>query len=306
MYNLLVTYARNAWDGAPYELGRDRVGEHTKKHLKELYAPLEEPALTELISFPALFAYEAVQADLPARVGKITRVRAGGTSVLIEYVIDDRFPAIPSEKWIALKWPLALDNDWEPNRTHWAIKDADLFEALADAGLIDEKLARTAMQEIPDKPLDKFDAQPIVFRLPTTPPEPDLVALMMPFSAGFGPVREIIVGACQSIGLRCLRADDVWEENEVVQDVFSLIYRSRMVICDFSERNANVMYEAGIAHTLGRPVIPLVQNDNDIPFDLRHHRYISYLNNGEGRVALAEKLIPRLRTLAGRRPARLG
>ena len=51
-------------------------------------------------------------------------------------------------------------------------------------------------------------------------------------------------------------------------------FKSRIVICDFSERNPNVFYEVGIAHTLGKHVIPITQTPNDVPFDLQHPRYI--------------------------------
>jgi len=120
---------------------------------------------------------------------------------------------------------------------------------------------------------------------------------MMPFRAEFAHVFEAIASACTGAQLRCLRADDIWEETEVIQDVFSLIYRSSIVVCDFSGQNANVFYEAGIAHTLGRPVIPIAQNASDVPFDLHHHRYIHYHNNGEGLEALIGRLTRRLHTL---------
>ena len=71
-----------------------------------------------------------------------------------------------------------------------------------------------------------------------------------------------------------------------------------MVICDCTGRNPNVFYEIGIAHTLGREVILITQVDADIPFDLRHLRYVRYLNNGEGLQTLRERLQPRLAELA--------
>lgn len=59
-----------------------------------------------------------------------------------------------------------------------------------------------------------------------------------------------------------------------------------------------MFYEIGIAHTLGREVILITQADADIPFDLRHLRYVRYLNNGEGLQTLRERLQPRLAELA--------
>ncbi|UWU25450.1 hypothetical protein N2601_31165 (plasmid) [Rhizobium sp. CB3060] len=81
-----------------------------------------------------------------------------------------------------------------------------------------------------------------------------------------------------------------------MQDIFDLIVRSRIVVCDFSGKNPNVFYEAGIAHTLGKHVVPITQSDADVPADLRHHRYLGYLNNGEGLGKLETQLAARLRS----------
>jgi hypothetical protein len=121
---------------------------------------------------------------------------------------------------------------------------------------------------------------------------------MMPFDASFNAVYAALQRTAESAGLRCRRADDIWENPAVIQDVVSLIDRSRVVICDCTGRNPNVFYEIGIAHTLGREVILITQAAADIPFDLRHLRYVPYLNNGEGLDALSTCLERRLSDLA--------
>lgn len=138
---------------------------------------------------------------------------------------------------------------------------------------------------------------PHVFEVPDTATDKSLVAVMMPFENGFGGVSEAIKKACSDAGLQCQRVDDMWENTAIIQDVFSLIWRSFIVICDFTGRNANVFYECGIAHTLGKHVIPIAQHDSDVPFDLRHHRYLRYLSNDEGLSRLRQGLSTRLRTL---------
>lgn len=87
----------------------------------------------------------------------------------------------------------------------------------------------------------------------------------------------------------------------IIQDIFSLIFRSFIVVCDFTGKNPNVFYEAGIAHTLGKHVIPITQSEQDIPFDLQHHRYIKYLNNSEGLAELQKSLSSRFSTLNTKR-----
>lgn len=140
---------------------------------------------------------------------------------------------------------------------------------------------------------------PNVFAVPDVSVEPDLVSAMMPMSRDFSDIYDAIQRACKGAGLRCLRADDIWDESVIVQDIFNLVFQSQIVIVDFSGRNANVMYETGIAHTLGKYVVPISQSLDDVPFDLRHHRVLRYLNNTQGLRELERKLASRLRRLAG-------
>ncbi|WP_203329155.1 hypothetical protein [Candidatus Laterigemmans baculatus] len=141
---------------------------------------------------------------------------------------------------------------------------------------------------------------PNVFRVPEGNVDRSLVSVMMPFASNFGPVYSSIKSAASSAGLACKRADDIWDDSTVIQDIFSLIFRSHIVVCDFTGMNANVFYEAGIAHTLGKHVIPITQESDHIPFDLRHHRYIQYLNNSEGLDVLRPILSNRFKTLAAK------
>ena len=101
------------------------------------------------------------------------------------------------------------------------------------------------------------------------------------------------------MGLECLRADDIWEDSTFIQDIFSLIFRSHLVVVDFTGRNPNVMYETGIAHTLGKTVVPITQSLDDIPSDLGHHRALKYLPNEEGYRDLSNSLWKRFKPLFG-------
>ncbi len=145
----------------------------------------------------------------------------------------------------------------------------------------------------------KIIFSPTIFDVPTELVNPSLVSVMMPFQSELSEVYKTIQAAAHELGLSCRRADDIWDHSIVIQDVFSLIFQSQVVICDFTGKNPNVFYEAGIAHTLGKHVIPITQSAQDIPFDLQHHRYAKYLNNTEGLQKLKEDLVSRLSTLTG-------
>ena len=136
--------------------------------------------------------------------------------------------------------------------------------------------------------------QPTTFSIPTEKVDVELLSVMMPFSGSFSNVWSAIKEATENNGIRCERADNIWKQSAVIQDIFGLIFQSNIVVCDFTEKNPNVFYEAGIAHTLGKHVIPITQTREDIPFDLQHHRYIHYLDNGEGLADLTHRLSERI------------
>jgi len=304
VYNLLVTSVDKQWKKNAYELDRVRcVHEYTDDDIIAKFGALGKSAIDTLITTPCLFAYEVQKPRTPgARLGWLNRIRPSGTKVRIEYEIENALPAVTAGRINKLKSELDI-TDWELNRTHWAVKDVNLIQVLVTAGVIteakirslgaDSKMVRYGLLT----PITEVPVRPHVFRVPNAKVEADLVSVMMPFDAVFNKVYEAIGKACADCGLRHQRADDIWNEAEVIQDVFSLIYRSRVVLCDFSRRNPNVLYEAGIAHTLGKNVIPIVQNPEDIPFDLRHIRFIKYHDNGEGREKLRHDIAQKLRRI---------
>ena len=144
---------------------------------------------------------------------------------------------------------------------------------------------------------------PYVFHVPDGYVELDLVAVMMPFAMEFTKVYEAIKRSTSECSLHCLRADDIWEDTTIVQDIFSLIFRAQVVVVDFTGKNPNVMYETGIAHTLGKHVIPISQSLDDVPFDMRHHRVLKYLPNAEGLRKLSSDLSAKLRQFSVGTPA---
>ena len=174
------------------------------------------------------------------------------------------------------------------------IADTDLSALDEFDRLLDRKYPEEA-HYISAKPNPrKLTFAPHVFELQDIAVEPDLVAIMMPFAAEFLPVHEAIKHACIAARLRALRADDIWEETTIIQDIFNLLVRARIVVVDFTGRNSNVMYETGIAHTLGKLVVPISQSLSDVPFDVAHHRCLKYLPNVEGCADLTAKLTTKL------------
>jgi hypothetical protein len=194
----------------------------------------------------------------------------------------------------------------DPDYSEWVLHILDRMYTNSPRSIfevqkfLDDKFPDTEVGEnISSKPSTKKKIvfSPDVFEVPEVSPDPLLVSVMMPFSPGFDRVYQAISGGVTANSGKCLRASDIWEHSTVIQDIFSLIFRSTIVVCDFTGKNPNVFYEAGIAHTLGKQVIPITQNESDIPFDIAHHRYLKYMANSEGLSALTASISARLWSL---------
>ncbi len=111
-------------------------------------------------------------------------------------------------------------------------------------------------------------------------PAPTQVAIdvfvIMPFSKELEPTYAAIRDVCGKLSLNVIRGNELFEATHVINDIWSAICSAKIIICDCSGRNPNVFYELGIAHTLGKKVLLLTQQEGDIPFDLRHWRHLIY------------------------------
>lgn len=134
MFNLLISYNPTSWDNGSFELERSRVAiEYTADEISERYKFLDERAISELKNFPALFVTENEATE--SRIGYITDIRLRQTSVVFDFAFDPIFPKLPIGSIEELRGDLGLGR-WELSRTHWAIKDEQLFEILVRKGYI--------------------------------------------------------------------------------------------------------------------------------------------------------------------------
>ena len=105
-----------------------------------------------------------------------------------------------------------------------------------------------------------------------------LVFVLSPFGEPFDTIfSDHVKPAIEGIeGLICLRADDIYDNQPIIEDIWRYTNEAKVLISELTGRNANVFYETGIAHTVGKEVILITQSMDDVPFDLRHLRCIVY------------------------------
>jgi hypothetical protein len=124
-----------------------------------------------------------------------------------------------------------------------------------------------------------------------TGPKP-FVFVLMPFSSDFDDTyRLAIKPACERAGAYAERVDEQIFEGSILQRIFNQIAKADIIVSDLTDRNANVFYETGYAHALGKRTLLLTKNVDEIPFDLKHFPHIVYggrlselLNNLEKKV----------------------
>ena len=116
------------------------------------------------------------------------------------------------------------------------------------------------------------------------------IFMIMPFRAEYDEIyQNMIVSTVHELNLTIKRGDEFSSvSGQIMSEVWAAINACRLVIVETSEENANVYYELGIAHTLGKPAILITQAKDieDFPFDIRHLRFIVYENT----IAGGEKL----------------
>lgn len=128
------------------------------------------------------------------------------------------------------------------------------------------------------------------------------IFMIMPFAESFSPIyRDVVRPVCLELLLTVIRGDEFTStQGSVIEEVWSALNNCKFVIAEITGGNDNVYYELGIAHTLNKPAILITQaqRPDEVPFDIRHLRYITYENTEAGRAVLRDQLkaaITRLR-----------
>lgn len=123
---------------------------------------------------------------------------------------------------------------------------------------------------------------------------------LCPFTEPFDTVyKDHVKPVAVKAGFTIDRADEIFGTQPIIEDIWESINSAEVIIADVTGRNPNVMYEIGMAHTVGRPVIIMTQQIDDVPFDLKHHRCIVYSHTPRGCKNLEKKVEGTLSFLRG-------
>lgn len=126
--------------------------------------------------------------------------------------------------------------------------------------------------------MDEYLIYPKQFQRVNIPIEKNRCFVIMPFKEEMDYIYGIIKKGLSDRGFSCYRVDELPGSTPIINKIISEILKSRYIIADLTDRNPNVFYELGIAHSFkeAQNIIIIKRKDSKIPFDLTHLTYIEY------------------------------
>ena len=86
--------------------------------------------------------------------------------------------------------------------------------------------------------------------------------------------RHVIDKAIVPMGYKTVRADEVDQSGSITTQIVSNLIEADLVIADLTDQNPNVFYELAIRHAFKKPYIQIIEDGQDIPFDVKSYRTV--------------------------------
>lgn len=116
------------------------------------------------------------------------------------------------------------------------------------------------------------------------------IFVLMPFRDGLAPIFRAIKAVARRHSLTIRRADSLAKPGNVVEHVWEEINNAELIVADLTGANANVFYELGLAHAVGKPTILLSRSKHSGVFDVATLRQIRYQLSRSGLVKFRSEI----------------
>jgi nucleoside 2-deoxyribosyltransferase len=100
-------------------------------------------------------------------------------------------------------------------------------------------------------------------------------------------IKPVVINEC---GYACSRGDEFLSNRIIMQEVWDMILAADVIIAELTDRNPNVFYELGLAHSMNKHVVLLTRSSNRIPFDVTQWRCVVYDKGSHGEEKLRKHL----------------
>lgn len=101
---------------------------------------------------------------------------------------------------------------------------------------------------------------------------------------------QVFKPVCDQNDIDCWRVDEIAKPGSITRDIVNGIIEADLIIADLTNRNPNVFYELGIAHSVGNKTIMVSQHKTDVPFDIISYRVIFYEQTISGSIVFINAL----------------
>lgn len=101
--------------------------------------------------------------------------------------------------------------------------------------------------------------------------------VLMPFKEPFGTYYNVIIEpAVTKAQLHPQRGNSLFLPTPIMGDIWDMIQDASVLLAELTGKNANVFYELGLGHAIGKPIVLISEKMDDVPFDLQALRVILY------------------------------
>ena len=155
--------------------------------------------------------------------------------------------------------------------------DPDTIQPLCDTGLVEEVGGLYRVTPVGRHVAGRFlVANPAWKSAPIWVDEPTAFVIMPFREPWLSLYTTMIEPAVVDAGLECIRGDAILRTGDLSANLWNAIVRAGVVIADISAENANVFYELGLAHALGKDTWVLREKNARVPADIGGEHYIEY------------------------------
>ncbi|MCW6653669.1 hypothetical protein NHG24_07895 [Aerococcaceae bacterium NML210727] len=89
-------------------------------------------------------------------------------------------------------------------------------------------------------------------------------------------LEHLINPVCDELGFKVIRVDQESASGNINASIINHLKNDPLVIADMTGHNPNAFYELGFREALGLPLVPIIQKDENLPFDVSSNRTLLY------------------------------
>lgn len=110
-------------------------------------------------------------------------------------------------------------------------------------------------------------------------------------------LHDIIQPALGALHIEALRADQLDIPGRITDQMFAEIYKADMCIALLTGHNPNVYYELALAQHIGKPLIVLCAETEELPFDIQDLRCIFYPADALDYAPVIERIVQHVKAI---------